>query len=139
MRAVSKIFLLAGLIFSLSCEDQGVIVKCPDCTTDEPSLAVLDIKLDSSIGGNSTLVSVYEGNLEDSVLYKSLKTYTSSTTVSVSINKKYTATAKYFKNGKYYIAVDAVTPRVRYDKTQCDNPCYFVYNRVLNLRLKYSN
>jgi len=137
MKIVTKTILVISLIFSLSCEDQGVIIKCPDCTADEPELAVLDIKLDAATSGYPTLVKVYEGNIEDSVVYKTIRTSVTSTTASVSLNKKYTVTATYYKPDNYYVAVDAVTPSVRYDKTQCDNPCYFIYDRVLNLRLKY--
>jgi len=139
MRIVTKTILVISLIFSFSCEDQGVIVKCPDCTADEPVLAVLDINLDAPISGYTTLVTVYEGNIEDSVVYKTIRTSVTSTTASVSLNKKYTVTARYYIPDNYYVAVDAVTPQVRYDKSQCDEPCYFVYDRVLNLRLKYSN
>jgi hypothetical protein len=56
----------------------------------------------------------------------------------VPINKKYTATATYYKSDIKYVAVDSATPRVKYDKNQCDDPCYFVYDRVVDLRLKYT-
>jgi len=54
----------------------------------------------------------------------------------VSINKKYTITATYFFGAKY-TAVNSVTPRVRYSKDQCDDPCYYVYDKTVNLKLKY--
>jgi hypothetical protein len=137
MRKV-KLFLLITTIFIFSCEDQGLIVKCPDCRTDEPKQTDLEVKLDSEIFGNLVLIKVYEGNLEDSVLYYSVSVPSSSTTISVTINKKYTLTATYHIGDNYYTAVDSATPRVRYEKDLCDNPCYFLYDRTIDLRLKYT-
>jgi hypothetical protein len=132
-----KIFLFLALIFCFSCEDQGLIVKCPDCVENEPKNTDLDIKLDSS-PGYVTLVNVYEGNIEDSVIYTSMRTTLASALIKVTLNKKYSVTASYYENGKYYVAVNSATPRVRFEKSQCDNPCYFVYDRNINLRMKYT-
>jgi hypothetical protein len=44
-------------------------------------------------------------------------------------------TAKYYRYGKYYIAVDAVIPRVKdlYDK--CGETCYVIYDNICKLEL----
>jgi hypothetical protein len=138
MRKLIKLLLSSIIILLLSCEDQGLMVKCPDCLTDEPKKTDLEVKLDSETFGTPVLIKVYEGNLEDSVLYSSVSLSASSTTISVTINKKYTVTATYHLNDNYYTAVDSATPRVRYEKDLCDNPCYFVYDRTIDLRLKYT-
>lgn len=139
MRKLIKVFVVISSIILFSCEDQGLIVKCPDCLTDDPKQAYLEVKLDSETSGTAVLIKVYEGNLEDSVLYNSVSVPTSSTTISVTINKKYTVTATYHIGDNYYTAVDSATPRVRYEKDLCDNPCYFVYDKTIDLRLKYTN
>lgn len=134
-----KIFLLVALIFCFSCEDQGLTVKCPDCVQDEPSKTELELKLNlSDYGFLSTLITVYEGNIEDNVIYDTFQSNDETTRVTVSLNKKYTVTATYFIPDNSYVAVDSATPKVRYEKSQCDNPCYFVYDRILDLRLKYT-
>ncbi len=138
MRTLFKIFILFTVVLLFSCEDQGLIVKCPDCRSEEPVQVDLEVKLDSDGSGIPILVKVYEGNLEDSVLYSSVSLLATSTTISVSINKKYTITATYHNGDNYYTAVDSATPRVRYEKDLCDNPCYFVYDRTIDLRLKYT-
>jgi hypothetical protein len=140
MTKVKKIFFLIILAISFSCEDQGLFVKCPDCTKEEPVKTDLNVKLDNKINSNGVfkLINVYEGNLEDSVLYQSFNTSSTSTTIPVTLNKTYTVTATYYFNGNTYIAVDSATPRVKYDKGQCDEPCYFVYDRNINLSLKYT-
>ena len=128
--------VLAILLF-FSCEDQGLIVKCPDCVSDEPVKTSLDVKLDLNYMGMSVLVNVYEGNLEDSILYYSIGVNAEKTTIPVTLNKKYTLTATYFQPDNYYVTIDAAFPRVRYEKNQCDDPCYFVYDKEIDLRLKY--
>jgi len=139
MRLSGKIFLLVSLIFSFSCEDQGLIVKCPDCTENEPLKTELEIKLNlSDYGSLSTLITVYEGNIEDNVIYDTFQTKDDNTRITVSLNKKYTVTATYFIPDNSYVAVDSATPKVRFEKSQCDSPCYFVYDRILDLRLKYN-
>lgn len=138
MKISDKILLTVILVLFFSCEDQGLIIKCPDCTSSEPLKTNLNIKLDEAYNGYRTVINVYEGNLEDSVLYTSVQVTYNHTSVSVSINKKYTVTATYYIRNDYYIAIDSATPRVRYDKTKCDDPCYFVYDKDIDLRLKYT-
>ena len=60
------------------------------------------------------------------------------TTIPVTLNKKYTLTATYYQPDNYYVAIDAATPRVKFEKNQCDDPCYFVYDKEIDLRLKYT-
>lgn len=140
MRIILKLFLLVILVLSFSCEEQGFFVKCADCTSEEPVNTNLEIKLDLSSNGYYTLINIYEGNLEDSILYTSQQTnITYFLKVRVAINKKYTVTATYFIPDNYYTAIDSATPRVKYEKDQCDDPCYFVYDKVIDLRLKYTN
>jgi hypothetical protein len=138
MNRIVKIAWLFIIILFFSCEKQGLFVKCSDCTTDEPVLADLQVKVDITDMEPAVLVNIYEGNLEDSILYVSYTAIRANSYTSVNINKQYTATATYFRSGIKYIAVDSALPRVRYDKNQCDNPCYFVYDDVVNLKLKYT-
>ena len=145
MRIARKLLLLAILVFSFSCEEEVIIVNCQDCVSEEPLNTSLEIKFDAGSNGNDTFIKIYEGNLEDSILYSSQQIYSSQQSntfhllnVTVAINKKYTVTATYHIRDNYYTAVDAATPRVKYDKDQCKDPCYFVYDKDIDLRLKYT-
>ncbi len=138
MNRVIKIAWLFTLVIFFSCEKQGLFVKCPECLSDEPVDTDLEVKVDITDKEPSVLINIYEGNLEDSVLYVSYTAIKSISYTTVNLNKQYTVTASYFRSGIKYIAVDSATPGVRYDKNQCDNPCYFVYDHVVNLKLKYT-
>lgn len=138
MRTLIKISLTITFTIFFSCEDQGLFVKCPDCLAVEPIKTYLEVKLGSGTSGIETIINVYEGNIEDSVIYDSFKTKASSEIISVTVNKKYTVTATYHISDNYYIAVDSATPRVKYVKNQCTDSCYYVYDKNIDLRLKYT-
>ena len=137
MQKIIRIISFLILAISFSCEDQSFIVQCSDCTPEEPITAELFAELDPD-HYYACLVQIWEGNLEDSILVDSYPTYNKTFTQEVTINKKYTITATYYISGDRYIAVDSATPRVKYDKSQCEEPCFFLYDRKCDLRLKYT-
>jgi hypothetical protein len=131
------IFLILTAIFS--CE-KGFFIYCPDCLPEEPSDAMLLINLTYGYDfevATSITINIYEGNIEDNLLIHSLDTFGPKVEYKVMLNKKYTVTATYRVSDKNYIAVDSAIPRVKYDKSQCDTPCYMIYDKKLNLKLKY--
>jgi hypothetical protein len=137
MRKVLRILLFLVLVIPSSCEDQSFIVQCSDCTTDEPVTAKLEATLEPDFYLEA-LVQIWEGNLEDSILMGTYNSFSKTFTQDVTVNKKYTITATYYISDDKYVAVDSATPRVKYEKSQCNDPCYFVYDRKCDLRLKYT-
>ena len=141
MQANIRPYVLLVLGVLLSCEDTALIINCEDCNTSEPQEATLEIKLedDPITFSPSVLVKIYEGNIEDNAVVSSFRTFGSSSSYSVVLNKEYSVTATYQTNaGTTYIAVDSATPRVKYDKSQCEEKCFYVYDKVIDLRLKYT-
>lgn len=139
MRIFRKTVLVLLLVVIFSCEKTGlIIVECDNCLPQEPTVTNLDIRLDIS-DAELVRINVYEGNLEDSILYASFRALRNTTaTYRVPINKRYTLTAQYQIGGKQYITVDAAFPRVKFDKESCEEQCYYVYGKDLDLRLKYT-
>jgi hypothetical protein len=137
MEKILRLLFFLLLIISFSCEDQIFIIPCSDCTTDEPVDAELTAELDTKYN-TVIVVEIWEGNLEDSILVGSYTVNGSPFTQQVTLNKKYTMTATYYISNDKYIAVDSATPRVKYEKAQCDSPCYYIYDRKCDLRLKYT-
>lgn len=137
MKSTIRIFFLILSVFSFSCEEEPFFVKCDECVADEPQKAELKMKLGYPEYG-LTIINVYLGNLEDNILYYTFSSSSTESSTSVTLNQKYTVTATYNKDGKYYIAVDSATPRVTYNKDQCNDPCYYIYDKEVDLRLKYT-
>lgn len=128
--------LLSGAMLVSSCDGRFQLINCPDCSMEEPATAAVEIRLEEN-SKFSTTVNVYEGKIEDNIL---LSTYhpVSSFEVTLSVNKVYTFEAIYSGyGGKVYIAIDSAFPRVKLDKQQCESWCYYVYDRKVNLALKY--
>jgi hypothetical protein len=135
VRRILNTGLLLICVLVFSCEEQGTFANCDDCTSEEPFTATLEFTLDNTQYTRGKIY-VYEGNIEDSILYATLSSSGASLSIMVSINKQYSATTTYFITDKSYIVVDSATPRVRYTESQCEEPCYYVYDRKLDLRLK---
>jgi hypothetical protein len=126
--------LLISLVFS--CEKFEDIIVCSDCYDTEPLKAELNIQLDMN-PENATEIIVYEGMLEDGIVYKRVLTGQISATIPVSVNRLYTVTASYNTVEKNITIVNSTTPRVKYSKDRCEEPCWYVYDRYVNLKLNY--
>jgi len=136
MKPGLRIFLFLFLAAAFSCEEQGWIADCGDCTSDEPASDYLIIKF--SENNPMATINVYEGELEDGVLLNSVNPPSDIFRIDVRLNKKYTVTARYERNGKTYTAVDSAIPRTKFTETQCEDACWYVYDNELDLRLKYT-
>ena len=124
------------IAYVMSCEGSESSINCSDCTAAEPYEATLKCEIDMGV---QTLLQIWEGKLEDSLLVYS-KSGSFATNVikeTVSINRDYAVTATYIIDNKTYVAVGSASPRVIYSEDKCDDPCYFVYGNKVNLRLKY--
>ena len=138
MKKLVIILLYILMIVFFSCEEQGWFADCSRCTTYEPETANLIIWTSESV--NDVLINIYEGEIEDSIVYASyiILGYINDNSYQVTLNKKYCITATYSIEGNTYTAFDSATPSVRFTNDQCGEPCYFVYDREVNLRLKYT-
>ncbi|MFH0842853.1 MAG: hypothetical protein V1903_09560 [Bacteroidota bacterium] len=133
IKLIFSAIVFSVMVMLFSCEKHP-IVNCSECEQEEPLKAKLEIRLES--GYNST-VKIYEGNLEDSIIYASVVAGISQISQYVPLNRKYTITATYYDRGNCYVVVNSVIPRVVYDKYSCEEACYYVYDKKVDLRLKY--
>ncbi|HEX2921177.1 MAG TPA: hypothetical protein VHO50_08435 [Bacteroidales bacterium] len=120
--------------FLFSCEDTPII-NCADCRSEEPTNATIEVRIDD--WRSLIIVEVFSGNLEDRILYISYHATGPEVNISLPVNNVYTITATYDIEGKTYVAVDSVYPRVKFSEDQCDEPCYYIYDKTVNLKLKY--
>ena len=129
------ISLLVGVCFLTACEDL-YIVDCSECELTEPTTCNLHIKLGQRINGRPYEVIIYRGTIEDGIVIDSISSGTSFYH-RVSLNSEYTVTATVVINGKEYTAVDSTRPKVDVITDACDETCYYVVNRTINLKIKY--
>jgi hypothetical protein len=135
IRILAGTFLFISLMIVFSCRDFLTIVNCSDCTSDEPPTA--KVVMNFSPNYYNINVNIYDGNLEDSILYWSISSSSTQLSTSLPLNKTYSISAQYNTvGGSTYFVINSITPRVRYVTDQCNEPCYVVYDNTVNLRLK---
>lgn len=135
MKLLIKFTFLTALAVFLSCEDQRWFTNCSDCFANEPESVELIVRL--SDADQPVVVTIYEGELEDGIVYLSHETMLNEYSINVSLNKKYTVTAFYVRGNETFTAVDSSVPKVRYTEDKCESACYYVYDRIVDLRLRY--
>lgn len=137
MKKIVKILFLLAVSIVFSCEKFYDFPGCSDCKEEEPDRAQLSFKFEPSYGVFVDL-KVYEGDISDSILLATtrLSIQQPNYKINVALNKKYSATGTYEINKKKYIVVAGTTIRVAYEKQRCNDPCYYIYNDMIDLRLK---
>lgn len=134
----SVIVVLAVLLI-FSC-DEGYMTDCRECNPEYPVQSKLKIRYwNPDIVLQDGKVTLYEGIVEDSLVigYYDVEMAVSDLTYDAILYKDYSATLEFIFEGQKYIATGAARPRVRYDETSCDEPCYYIYDNVIDLRLRY--
>mgnify|MGYP001454475553 CR=1 FL=1 len=134
----SLIAVIAVLLL-FSCEE-GYMTDCRECYPEYPLQSTLNILLwNPDIAIQNARVTLYEGTIEDSLViqYYSFDMVSSSLTFDAILYKDYSATLEFNFEGKKYVTTGAARPKVRYDETSCDESCYYVYDNVIDLRLRY--
>lgn len=137
IKKIIKILSLLSIVLLFSCEKYIEFPGCGVCDKDEPKRAELEFKLDFSYSV-MIQVDIYDGELSDSILYATFRLGGGEINYWVPLNKKVTATGTYFIQNKKYTVIDAVTPGCTIDTDRCDDPCYFIHDYTLDLRLKYT-
>ncbi len=138
---MSKTNLILALLIMLlfSCEE-GFLTDCDKCYSDPAQLVDLTITYRNPKRiPESPVVTLYEGNICDSIIivrYKVLDPYSYMHHKAIPY-KDYSATLEFTYDGKKYITTASACPKVRYDETTCDEPCYYIYDNILDLRLRY--
>lgn len=132
------IVCLVALLFS--CE-KNIINDCGECYPDGIHRATLIILYrNSDYIPVNPIVKLYEGAVEDGIKVAEfyIDSPTSYLTYDALLYKDYTATLEFTLDGRSYITTAGACPQVGYDDTSCDEPCWFVYNNTVDLRLRYN-
>jgi hypothetical protein len=140
-RKIFSIMLGLAMAITLSCDDQIFpLVDCSKCLNEEPSSAQLSISVISYAKipyFTAITISVYEGDDETGERIYWYSPTDETTKVNVALNRTYTIVAVYRLENYTYKAIDTARPTVKYTESECEEPCWFVYNNKVNLRLKY--
>lgn len=136
----SSLTVVCLVALLLSCEE-NIVKDCRDCYPGRIETASLIIKYGSTdyIPVNPKL-TLYEGAVEDGIILAeySIDDHFLSFSYDALLYKDYTATLEFTLDGRKYITTAGACPQLGYDDTSCEEPCWFVYNNTLDLRLRYN-
>jgi len=136
----SYLIILMMVFLTSSCEKQMmVIVKCRECVAEEPGSTRINIRLsEDPLLFSKVSINIYEGDNTDGTLINSITiNYGAISHFNVALNRTYTLEAIYRTATRVYRVYDSARPLVKYSESDCDEPCYYVYNNTADLRLKY--
>ena len=138
---MSRISLIVSLLILVlfSCEE-GYLTDCRECYPEETGRVTIEIRYRNiDRVPVSPVVTIYEGVVEDGIIIArySVGDPTSSLSYDAVLYKDYTATLEFIYDGQTYITTAAARPKVRYDEHTCDEPCYYIYDNIIDLRLRY--
>ncbi len=130
---ITRLIILFSFCCLTACEEM-YIVNCDECETREPVSCNLRIELAST--GNPYDVTIYRGSIESGVVLYNTE-INSSFYHQVNLNSEYTVKATTVINGKEFTAIDSTRPRVKVIKDMCEETCYWVVDKTINLEIKY--
>lgn len=118
-----------------ACED-GYFTDCDECNPE----GIGDVFLKIHVTGDHLIntLKIYEGPIEDNRLLDEFVVYDNECEYKAMLYKDYTLSIEYWVNGKTYIAIDKARPKVRKDENTCDEECYYIYDNIVDLTLKYT-
>jgi hypothetical protein len=132
-------FAVAVLLTILfSCED-SYVSECRDCYPEGVPLTQLKILLrNTDYVPVNPMLTLYEGPVEDGIIIRQFISEVSVSYFAIDaiLYKDYSATLEFTMDGRRYITTAGACPKVGYDKNSCEEPCYFLYDNVLDLRLR---
>lgn len=132
-----KTIIILVILLSLHSCEKGYLTDCSKCNTIKPSTALIEIYLTTYDNFAANKVTVYEGNIEDSIVVRSFTTSSHYYTISAMFYKKYSAMVEYTIDGKKYVAIDGACPQLRHDENSCEDDCYYTFDNIINLTLRY--
>jgi hypothetical protein len=138
---MSRTSIILAILFLLlfSCEE-GYLTNCDECYTNNDNNVVLKIRYrNEHYVPINPVVTLYDGNISDSVIIEKFRITDPYSYIDyyAILYKDYSAMLEYTYDGKKYAVVASACPKVRHDETTCEESCWYVYDNILDLRLRY--
>ncbi|MGE5349585.1 MAG: hypothetical protein ACM3NP_09940 [Actinomycetota bacterium] len=135
-----SIFLTVMILLLFSCEE-GYLTDCTRCYTSEDYNVVLRIDLrDQDRSMENPVLTLYEGPVSDGIIIEKYSIIDPNSLIyyRAILYKDYSATLEFRYNGRQYVSTAGACPKIRYDETTCEEPCWYIYDNILDLSLRYN-
>jgi hypothetical protein len=125
------------LVF-ISCKEKLFTgdVNCSECYTPKPDSAYMTIKFTINKDYKEVPFVLYRGDFEDNQIDWIDTSHTATKDVWVKTDQIYSVKAKYKKGDKTLYAVDGGKVKVLLVTGTCDQDCYVIKGKTLNLEIR---
>jgi hypothetical protein len=127
------------LVF-ISCKEKLFTgdVNCADCYSPKPDSAYMTIRFTINADYKVVPFVLYRGDFEDNQVDWIDTSRTATKDVWVRIDQQYSVKAKYSKGDKTLYAVDGGKIKVLLVTGTCDQDCYVIKDKTMNLEIRDS-
>ncbi len=137
-----SLIIKLSIIFTIltSCGDDSTIgseFDCYYCYDEMPEYVGVKFLTNNKIITDTVFFTIFSGNAYESEIDYETFTTMNETTIDFIPNRPYTAVAEYHKDGKIYQVINDFTPKTQFFEYACDVPCYYEYETIVDLELKY--
>ncbi|MDR2011001.1 MAG: hypothetical protein LBQ22_11050 [Bacteroidales bacterium] len=134
------ILLIISFLFFLSGCNKFPWIKegeCDYCYSEKPGTVAVRLNFSRQYDDESEIYyTVYQGKAFGSAIVLEGKTSYSYLDIYMEPDKSYTIVAEYFKFNKTYYVINECTTKIKYLRSVCDDPCYYVFDTQCDLELK---
>ena len=112
-------------------------INCSQCYTNSPEWYTFKVQVTFNEENQFVPITTYRGPFEDNnvAFYDTLYRINQNREILVETGKYYTLVAEYRKDGRNYLVVNGGRLKVRKDYESCDQPCYHVIRRDIDLQI----
>lgn len=137
IRAILAFLLIVNGIALKSCAIESITeFKCSECYTEEPSHTWVDLNVTINAENPEVPITIYVGPPENEVIYSYDLANETPYKVKVENETAYTVKAEYRVDGRSRIVFNKIKTKIFYDYESCSEPCYWVSDKTVNLRIK---
>lgn len=135
-KLLSSLIVISFIVLQ-SCVLQDLAeFDCSECYPEKPTHSWVELRLTINEENPEVPITIYLGPPENGVIYAQELAYESTYKVMVENEIPYTVKAEYKVNGKTHIVFSQIKTKLFYDYESCSEPCYWVSNKRVRLRIK---
>ena len=132
------LIIIVIIIAFHSCSAENLIeFNCEECYIDKPLYTTAQANLTINHENQEIPITIYRGSPDSNEIVFSDTITDKTLWIDIENQVEYTFVARYTRNGRTHYVTNTLKTRVDFYPESCSDPCYFVTNKMVNLRVKY--
>ncbi len=137
---ISRLILIIffALLPNSGCELIEIIaINCNECYYNAPEVGYIKAKITINEENDQVTITAFFGAYENNNFAFEETSTSEEKKLWLDTDKHYTLRAEYTKNGRTYYVINGAKLITRRDTESCDEPCYYITGKDVDLRLKF--